>query len=164
MGGQLLFRSPLSLPFFLVLRFPLEQFFFGHAQHLAHRIVEPLKLSLSGNVWRWQRFHSPIIPPVSLNFRRALLRRRQKWRTGWSGIGWTGISTRNRWRFSSRSTYPRRKNVYNSSERFIENSMHVAAPTAMVRTVSKVSCKPSFIDFSSGGMFLQSQRTNESAS
>jgi len=47
-----LLRSPFSFVFFLVVlpRFALEQFFLGYREHLAHGVIEPLKLCLAGNV------------------------------------------------------------------------------------------------------------------
>jgi len=56
-GGQLLLWSPFSSAFLLVLRFPLDQFVFRHAQYLPHRIVEPLKFGLAGNIWCWKWLH-----------------------------------------------------------------------------------------------------------
>jgi len=53
----------LVLAFFI---FPFEQFFFGDCEHLAHSIVEPLKVCFSGDVGCWQRFHFAALTILSM--------------------------------------------------------------------------------------------------
>lgn len=46
-----------TLPF----RLTLQQFFFGHAEDLAHGVVELLGFCVAGYVWGGQRLHRTIV-------------------------------------------------------------------------------------------------------
>ena len=46
------FLGPLHFGFVLLTLFPLEQFSFGDREHLAHGVVEAVKLGFAGNFRR----------------------------------------------------------------------------------------------------------------